>query len=491
MKTIPEEEKSDSTLETDAPKQKVGSPLDPMSKPATIQTRTNSMSTASSIRLFSASVSPVSTRASTSTARISPSSLDPIAGQKSLQFELQQWKELYHKEQRQLQRRIDTLEVENIDLLQEQDILNDRHQSHTEELRYMQNEFLCIKGHLLKLRNDMESLDGLLLSQQQKQRQQQKRSREETDLAEKVEGAIFKLKERQEFTCVFMENTISSIDEILNEYIPEKPEYTLVEDHKTSEEVIQEVKARELQQEEEEREPRRLVKGLSEQEKDAQLDEEEEGELGVFSNSLNSSLAFQFPEVQPELGIVTPAMKEAKLNEETLNLFMEQQQMFAKYMEESRSDQTTSENRSGTNKRFKGWFEEKRDNWREEESLRELRHKKRQSQSVMLGKVTQMHSNAFQKVTKMKLDHDEQVEEDRKGRQPSVLKMVLKMVGVEEGGSSWDAKDSSQSDKPSEKEIQDKLEEQMRISLTEANLNDVFKQYQHQSQRMGMGKWDT
>ena len=55
----------------------------------------------------------------------------------------------------------------------------------------MQNEFLCIKGHLQKLRNDMESLDGLLVEQQIKQHEK-KMTREEHQLAEKVEEAIFK-----------------------------------------------------------------------------------------------------------------------------------------------------------------------------------------------------------------------------------------------------------------------------------------------------------
>ena len=51
-------------------------------------------------------------------------------------------------------------------------------------------------------------------------------------------------------------------------------------------------------------------------------------------------------------------------------LFREQQEMFAKYVQECRSDEATAEASSDT--RFKGWFEEKRDKWLDEEKMKEL-----------------------------------------------------------------------------------------------------------------------
>ena len=389
-----------------------------------------------------------------------------------------------------MQHRIDTLELENTDLLQEQDILNDRHQSHTEELRYMQNEFLCIKGHLNKLRNDMESLDGLLIEQQLQQRQQ-KRSREEHQLAEKVDEAIFKVKERQEFTCVFMENTISSIDEILNEYIPEKVQYKDVDDHKTTEEVIQEAKLREMREEEELRQRRELEKQLLEQlAQEApvlEVDDEAQGSNFTSSssqlgNSLSSSLALHFPDEHlSELGIATPAMKEAKLSQEAQSLFKEQQKMFAEYITESRSDLAETESSAA---RFKGWFEEKREKWKEEESMKELRQKKRQSQAVMMHKVKQMHSDTFHKVTEMKLHHHEQEQEEEEKERRLTR---LRMGGVDENG----AFQNSSTDapvvvtKPAEEQVSNFLEEEeMRFSMNK-DLNDYFKQYKDHSQSMG------
>lgn len=377
-----------------------------------------------------------------------------------------------------MQHRVDTLELENTDLLQEQDILNDRHQSHTEELRYMQNEFLCIKGHLQKLRNDMESLDSLLVEQQIKQ-QQHKQSREEAQFTEKVEEAIFKVKERQEFTCVFMDNTISSIDEILNEYIPEKIEYEDVEDHKTTEELIQEAKEREMREEEELRQRREMERLLLEQEQEI-LEQEDEAQGSNFTssssqlgNSASSAIDFQLPnEHVSEFGIETPAMKEAKLSQETHILFKEQQQMFAKYIAESRSDLATTESLAIV--RFKGWFEEKRDKWREEEGMKELRRNKRQSLNVMMHKVKQMHSDTFRKVTEMKLHHHEQEEQekDRKERRSTLLK-----TGGIVDGLFRDASTPVAVVKPTEEQVNNLLEEELRFSVTKGDLNDFFKQY--------------
>ncbi|CAJ1943859.1 unnamed protein product [Cylindrotheca closterium] len=487
MKAIPEEEKSNSTMETVATS--IGNSPNPMSKPVTSRS-----SSTKSVRVSSSSARSGSTSSRTSStsganaALVSRNGLDPAVVQKSLQSELQQWKDMYHKQQREMQHRIDTLEQENTDLKQEQDILNDRHQSHTEELRYMQNEFLCIKGHLNKLRNDMESLDGLLIDQQLQQRQQ-KRSREEHQMAEKVEEAIFKVKERQEFTCVFMDNTISSIDEILNEYIPDKVQYADVEDHKTTEEVIQEAKLREMREEEELRQRRELEKQLMEQLKqeadDAQLVEDDgdaqdsnfTSSSSQLGNSVSSTLALQFPDEHlSELGIETPAVKEAKLSQEAQHLFKEQHKMFAKYIAESRSDVAETEPAAI---RFKGWFEEKREKWREEENMKELRQKKSQSQAVMMHKVKQMHSETFHKVTEIKLHHHEQAEEEKERRST-----LLKIDGEDKNGMDG----PGAVPEPAEDQVSDLPEEEaLRFSMNKGNLNDYFKQYKDHSQSVGGG----
>jgi len=475
MNAISEEEKTNTTGATVATSIAASSGV-PMAKPATIRLSTGRAQSTDSHR--------GSTSSGGGPPRISLNGLDPLAVQKSLQSELQQWKDMYHEQQKDMQHRIDRLEEENNDLLQEQDILNDRHQSHTEELRYMQNEFLCIKGHLQKLRNEMEALDGHL-NEQQKKQNRQKMTREEHLLAEKVEESIFRVKERQEFTCVFMENTIASIDEILNEYIPEKVEYTDVDDHKTMEEIIEEAKLREMREEEELRKRREIERQMQEELLQLQLLQEQEdvvehdsnGRGSEFTDDTNDnaidfdksiSTMVAFDEHFSELGIETPAMREAKLFQETQSLFKEQQEMFARYIEERRSDEATS-----STTRFKSWFNEKREKWLEEEEMKEVRRKKRQSMAVMMHKVKQMHSDALEKVTETKLYRFEK-EQQQKERRSNLVKL-----GNIDG--------NSPVPKPTEEEVKSKLEEDLRFSFTKGDLNDYFKKYKNSHSHMMEG----
>mmetsp|Transcript_13425 Transcript_13425/g.32343 ORF Transcript_13425/g.32343 Transcript_13425/m.32343 type:complete len:379 (+) Transcript_13425:146-1282(+) len=334
-------------------------------------------------------------------------------------------------------------------------------------------------------------------------------------MGEKVEEAIFKVKERQEFTCVFMDNTVSSIDEILNEYIPDKVEYKDVEDHMTTEQLILEAKEREMREEEELRQRRELERQLVEQQQLLLLQQEEAALImekeddahgsdftsSSLGGSVNSGIALQFsPEEEQlsELGIETPAMREAKLSQETQNLFKEQQQMFAKYIQECRSvDQattTTTTEDTGTptkttatttsTTRFKGWFEEQRDKWREEEDMKELRRRRRQSQAVMMHKVKQMHSNAFHKVTEMKLHHHEQEEE----RKFSLTRSNMGVLGEESSTNDHHPPAAATATKKqppiTEEEATELLEEELRFSLTKGNLNDFFKQYKDSHSEM-------
>lgn len=355
----------------------------------------------------------------------------------TLQCEIRKLKVVVKHQTARLQQRIENLQQENQELLEEADILNDRHQSHTEELRYMQNEFLCIKGHLEKLRGDMESLDRAL----QTSIAQGKRAPRQN---EQLETSIFKLKERQEFTCVLMDNTISSIDEIINEYVPEKIEYKGVEDHKTIEQIEKE-------------------------EKEARMVEQKEVKVKRDASKTGGVIAAGDDDADDtvSLSIETPQQKEAEMNRRAKDLFRLHQSMFKEYVEKKKEENPP--------RRFKDFFEDYREKVLGEEAIRqERRRRKRDSQIEMLEKVRRKQSDLFKQVSVMLNNEnmsdfftiEEGIDEASNDtnsvdmeQKPATIKPVSDAISVSSAMT-----DSTAAD--------EKL-----ISLSGGNLNDVFKQY--------------
>ena len=154
----------------------------------------------------------------------------------AMQWELKSLKATSQDEREQskeLHRRIQELEEDNADLSAEKETMEDRHESHMEELQFLQNEFFCIKSHLVKLKNEMTEFNKILNWSNQSgisligESQgggwfSSNKPKDQPDPTQ-FENMASRLVDRQEFTVLVLDSTITSLKEILEEYVPPAP----------------------------------------------------------------------------------------------------------------------------------------------------------------------------------------------------------------------------------------------------------------------------
>jgi cell division protein FtsB len=131
----------------------------------------------------------------------------------ALQWELQMSHNVSHAQASALRRQMQKLEGEIDDLKDEKATLNDRHDSHMEELTFLQCQLFMVHRHLVKLKNEVEQFQESLGTGGFWGTRSKSNSQTET---------CERLQIRQEGTIIVLENTIGSLKEILEEYVPLK-----------------------------------------------------------------------------------------------------------------------------------------------------------------------------------------------------------------------------------------------------------------------------
>ena len=137
----------------------------------------------------------------------------------ALKWELQEVKRLHESERDmsvRYQQRIQELEEETTDLKEENDTLQDRHEAHTEELRFLQTELFCVKSHLEKLKKELGNFQTLV----QQGAEANSSFWKSAPNYEELEDTSQRICDRQDFTIMVLDTTVKSLEEILEEYVP-------------------------------------------------------------------------------------------------------------------------------------------------------------------------------------------------------------------------------------------------------------------------------